>query len=168
MKEAEYSRLLWWVIPGVLAGMPMPFIHPERRMNNGGSLNVYEDELKVLHQAGVRAVVSLLNIPSDTSVYETAGFDFLCLPIPDGQPPTTDQTDQFVRFVAEQRTAHRPVAVHCEGGIGRTGTMLAAYLISQGESANTAIARIRAVEPNAIETPQQIEFLKKFAETQTS
>src|SRR5439155_4977641 len=32
----EGAGLLWWVIPGALAGMPMPFIHPERRMNMGG------------------------------------------------------------------------------------------------------------------------------------
>src|SRR5881394_1725668 len=35
---AAADRLLWWVIPGALAGMPMPFIHPERRLNLGGPL----------------------------------------------------------------------------------------------------------------------------------
>ena len=29
------SNLLWWVIPGALAGMPMPYVHPERRLNMG-------------------------------------------------------------------------------------------------------------------------------------
>jgi hypothetical protein len=31
---------LWWLIPDVLAGMPMPYIHPERRLNRGGALNL--------------------------------------------------------------------------------------------------------------------------------
>lgn len=141
----------------------MPFIHPERRMNGGGAVDAYDDELKVLQQAGIRAVVSLLNIPSDAAVYDSAGFDFLYLPISDGQPPAIEQVDKFVRFMAQQRAAHRAVAVHCEGGLGRTGTMLAAYLISEGESAEAAIARTRKAEPNAIETPQQIQFLKMFA-----
>jgi atypical dual specificity phosphatase len=118
---------------------------------------------QTLNQAGVGAVVSLLNIPSDAPVYEAAGFHFLCLPIPDGQPPTPDQVRQFVRFMADQRKAQRIVAVHCEGGLGRTGTMLAAYLISEGERAEAAIARIRRAEPNAIETTQQIQFLKTLA-----
>lgn len=56
------NSLLWWVIPGALAGMPMPFVHPERRLNMGGPLAAYEDELPALCAAGVRAVVSLLNI----------------------------------------------------------------------------------------------------------
>src|SRR5213594_3320997 len=71
----------------------------------------------------------------DAAVYESAGFAFLCLPIPDGHAPTMEQAPEFVRFVNEQRKIQRPVAVHCEAGLGRTGTMLAVYLIAQGQSA---------------------------------
>lgn len=162
MKE-DKQTLLWWIIPNVLAGMPMPFIHSERRLNHGGALDAYDDELLVLHSAGIRAVVSLLNIPTDIAVYESAGFGFVCLPVPDGGAPTFEQASQFVRFVEEQRALLRPVAVHCEAGLGRTGTMLAAYLISQGKTAATAIQAVRDVEKVAIETPRQIQFLEAFA-----
>ncbi len=158
------DSLLWWVIPGVLAGMPMPFIHLDRRLNLGGSLTAFDDELPALHAAGIRAVVTLLNIPSDAAIYESAGFAFLCLPIPDGGAPTTSQTTDFVRFVSCQRASQRPVAVHCEAGLGRTGTMIATYLISQGESAERSVNRIRALEPAAIETSRQIQFLKEYAQ----
>src|SRR6185436_7634741 len=134
---------LWWVIPNVLAGMPMPFVHPERRLVLKAGLADYDDELPVLHAAGIRAVVSLVNIPIDRVVYQSAGFEFLWLPIADGFAPTMQQADDFVHFVNQQRAAQRPVAVHCEAGRGRTGTMLAAYLISQGESAEGAIRRVR-------------------------
>lgn len=157
------KSLLWWVIPDVLAGMPMPFVHPERRLNSGGPLEAYEDELPELYSAGIRAVVSLLNIPSDALVFESAGFAFLCLPVADGGAPTLEKAAQFLRFVNQQRAAQRPVAVHCEAGLGRTGTMLAAYLISQGESAEAAIRRIREVEKVAVETLRQIQFLEEFA-----
>jgi CheY-like chemotaxis protein len=155
--------LLWWVIPGVLAGMPMPFIHPDRRMNQGGPLGAYDDDLPVLHAAGVRTVVSLLNIPSDASVYESAGFAFLCLPVADGGAPTMDQANDFVRFVFRQREERRAVAVHCEAGLGRTGTMLAAYLVSQGETAEEAIRHVRSVEKAALETARQVHFVEMFA-----
>jgi atypical dual specificity phosphatase len=159
----EHHSPLWWVIPGVLAGMPMPFVHAERRMNHGGPLNAYDDELPALHEAGIRAVVSLLNIPSDAAIFESAGFAFLNLPIRDGEAPTMEQANQFVQFVTSQRAQQRPIAVHCEAGLGRTGTMLATYLISQGDDAKTAINRIRAVERSAIETSRQIAFLERFA-----
>jgi atypical dual specificity phosphatase len=164
MSNAQQGSPLWWVIPGVLAGMPMPFIHPERRMAAGGALTAFEDEMCALHAAGVRAVVSLLNIPSDASVYESAGFSFLCLPVPDGGAPTFEQADEFVRFVTEQRAAQRPVAVHCEAGLGRTGTLLATYLVAQGVSAAAAIERVRAAERVAVETSRQICFLEQYAE----
>jgi polymorphic toxin system DSP-PTPase phosphatase-like protein len=163
MSSVPKDNLLWWVIPGVLAGMPMPFIQPERRLNRGGELTAYDDDLLVLHSAGVGAVVSLLNIPSDKPIYESAGFLFLCLPVPDGGSPTMEQAAEFVRFVDQQRAVQRPVAVHCEAGFGRTGTMLAMYLISLGESAETAIRRIRAVERVAVETQRQIQFLEQYA-----
>lgn len=142
----------------------MPFIHPDRRMNHGGALHDFADDLSLLDSAGIRTVVSLLNIPNDASVYETAGFSFLCLPVPDGGAPTVEEAERFVQFVSKELAGGRPVAVHCEAGIGRTGTMLAAYLISVGASAQSAIQRVRAVERVAVETERQIQFLEQYAE----
>lgn len=140
----------------------MPFIDSGRRMAGVGELGAFADELPTLFSAGVRAVVSLLNIPSDQPVYRSAGFGFLCLPIADGEPPTAEQADTFVGFVDVNREMQNPVAVHCEAGLGRTGTMLAVYMISRGEKARNAIERVRAVERAAIETMRQIKFLEQF------
>ncbi|EEF58552.1 phosphatase domain-containing putative toxin [Pedosphaera parvula] len=162
MNSSTPNNLLWWAIPNLLAGMPMPFIHPERRMNHGGPLSAFEDDLPLLHSAGIRAVVSLINLTSDSSVYASAGFAFICLPVPDGFPPTHEQAAEFVRYVNEQHSQNHPVAVHCEAGLGRTGTLLGAYLISHGASAQSAITTIRSVERVAIETQRQIQFLEQF------
>ena len=53
------ADLLWWVIPGVLAGMAIPFVHPERRLNLGGALNAYEDELPESYSAGISMIRSV-------------------------------------------------------------------------------------------------------------
>ena len=165
MDEPDSHPLLWWAIPGVLAGMPMPYLDPHRRLNLGGEWSAYDDEMQVLHKAGVRAVTALIEIQSDKAVYSSAGFDFLCLPIPNGFPPSDEQAGQFVAFVNEMRSQNRPVAVHCEAGWGRTGTVIAVYLISQGDSLEAAVKRIRAVQPRAIETDRQYKFLEEFAAT---
>jgi protein-tyrosine phosphatase len=75
-----------------------------------------------------------------------------------------DQVTEFVCFVYEQRKAQHPVAVHCVEGLGRTGTMLAVYLIAQGHSADAAILRIRKVEKLAIQTSHQVRFLEEFGQ----
>ncbi|MDB6034833.1 MAG: dual specificity protein phosphatase [Verrucomicrobiales bacterium] len=140
----------------------MPYIHPERRLHGGGALRAYDDDLPYLHDSGIRAVVSLLNLPADQKIYEDAGFSYLCLPVPDGFPPTLEQTQRLVRFLDEQQQQGRAAAVHCAAGRGRTGTMLAAYLISQKVNWLEAISRVRASEPGAIETQRQMDFLQDF------
>lgn len=122
----------------------------------------FDDDLPELYQAGIRGVVSLLNLPSDAPVWHSAGFSFLCLPVPDGMPPTAEQVARLVEFVDACLRGEGAVAVHCEAGLGRTGVMLGAYLVAKGESASAAIERVRAVEPSAIETHAQIAFLHQL------
>lgn len=155
---------MWWVIPGFLAGMPKPFVHAERLVARQARLTAFNDDLPVIYSAGLRSIVSLVEKPMDGAVYESAGFHFLSLPIQDGGAPTLAQAETFVDFVKEQDRARQPVAVHCGLGLGRTGTMLATYLISQGKSAEDAIAQVRAVEHFAIQTGRQVRFLQQYGE----
>ena len=156
----DTSLDLWWVVPGVLAGTSMPFMHPERPHTPDAALDAFPDELPALWHAGIRAVVCLLNMPGAASTYTAAGFAFLLLPIVDGAAPTPEQFRQFLAFVAAQRTRGHAVAVHCVAGIGRTGTLLAGYLIASGQAPATAVTRVRTLRRGAVETTQQLRFLQ--------
>ncbi|MFJ8080454.1 dual specificity protein phosphatase family protein [Streptomyces sp. NPDC096205] len=80
---------------------------------------------------------------------EKAGLEVVHMPIRDGQTPTPNQVKQFMDTVT---SSAGPVFVHCGAGVGRTGTMAAAYLVQSGEeSASTAVRRNLAVGPPSIE-----------------
>ncbi|MEI8361436.1 MAG: protein-tyrosine phosphatase family protein [bacterium] len=52
-------------------------------------------------------------------------FTYLYLPIKDGGVPTKKQANIFLDFVKNPK--NQPAHVHCRGGYGRTGTMIALY-----------------------------------------
>jgi atypical dual specificity phosphatase len=135
-------------------------------LNGGGELNAYRDELPQLHRAGIRAVVCLLNMPGDLPVFQSAGFDFRCFPIENGQPPAPALAREFIEYIKSCRLRNLPVAVFCQAGSGRTCTVIACYLIHTGKTAAQAIAELRGQEKSAVETPAQIRFLEEFEKRQ--
>lgn len=80
---------------------------------------------------------------------ERAGLHVVRMPIRDGQTPDGRQVDQFLRVVADARG---PVFVHCGAGVGRTGSMTAAYLVRTGQATpGQAALRTVAVGPPSLE-----------------
>ena len=140
-----------FVIDNEIAGLA----HPD---SFGDIMGALED----LHNRGIGAVVSLDENGVPASMVEENGMQYLHIPIPDFQPPDITQAREFVDFVKQRKAEGKPVAVHCRGGYGRTGTLIACYLISQGKTAEEAIDTVRKKRPGSIETAGQENFLKQF------
>jgi ADP-ribosyl-[dinitrogen reductase] hydrolase len=84
------------------------------------------------------------------------------LPIVDASIPDRKFEQQWEIAGEEVRAllrAGRDVLVHCRGGLGRAGTIAARLLVELGMEPAEAIARVRAVRPGAIETPEQKRFV---------
>jgi len=140
-----------WIIEGELAGMPHP-----------GQARTLEEDLLFLQGQGIDLLVSLTEEPIDASTLRELGIDSLHVPIVDFTAPTMEQMAQFSEAVELRTTAGDQVGVHCGAGFGRTGTMVAAYFVWQGEGAKEAIARIRKLRPGSVETEQQEQAVADF------
>ncbi len=144
----EKGARLYWILPGRLAGMAHP-----------GQSDAVLDGLR---EAGIGAIVTLTQRALSGEAVNKFGFEYLHLPVKDFCAPAPGQVERFVRFCDEQTAAGRAVAVHCRAGIGRTGVMLACYLVHLGEEPRAAIRKVRKVRPGALESAEQENAVYEF------
>jgi atypical dual specificity phosphatase len=146
-----------WLLDGSLAGSG----------NIGGwaryEKDIIDNDLDQLINEGIRAIVSLTEQSLDVESLSAKGMSYLHIPIPDMSPPSLHAVSAFIGFVDEELKENRPVLVHCEAGLGRTGTMLGCYLIKTGLGPIEAINRVRLSRPGSIETSAQEATIFEYA-----
>jgi ADP-ribosylglycohydrolase/protein-tyrosine phosphatase len=96
------------------------------------------------------------------------GLEVLTLPIADGSvPPSLEAIADLVRQILQHVQGGGNVALHCRGGLGRTGLVAACCLVALGATADAAIRIVRAARPRTVETGTQEEFVRKFERERT-
>ncbi len=116
-----------------------------------------------LRSGRVGLLINLHERPDPVELLRQLGAETLHLPVPNSDPPSQAQLDRGVAAITDALARGTRVAVHCGAGLGRSGTLLAAYFVTQTYSADEAIARVRAVRPGSIETLQQEQAVHEFS-----
>jgi atypical dual specificity phosphatase len=161
-------RSFYWLIENALAGCGRPGgSGPRARYGPPADevemMAALDADLAFLHEQGIGAVLTLTETPLADEALTRAGMESLHIPIVDMAAPSSLQFEHALSFIDEQRGLGRRVAVHCLVGQGRTGSILAAYLIRAGATPEDALARVRDVCPGAVENPAQERALQEFA-----
>ena len=121
------------------------------------------DGLASLAGQGIAVVVNLHERAHAPAQLAELGLTEVHVPVPDFGAPSTEQLAAGVSAITAALADGHGVAVHCAAGLGRTGTLLACYLVSTGLDAPAAIARVREARPGSVETPAQEAAIEAFA-----
>ena len=129
------------------------------------------EEVEYLAKVGVRAMVSLdADLPREVvQAIRELGIEHYIEEVEDLRAPSLEQMERIVRTIEEHASRGEKVVVHCYAGCGRTGTILAAYLVYTGADPREAIDYVRSLRPCSIETyPQElaVEYFAKYLESQ--
>lgn len=152
----------------------LPFGLPGKIYRSAMPFGLYDPRGEI-YPAYLDANISTIVVLAETSeileksrrdllmLYRQQGLTILHLPVKDYAVPDPEQFKQVTNTALDLARAGKYIAVHCSGGIGRTG-MLAACMAKQvfkidGEQ---AIAWVRRFVPGAVETEAQTQFVIDF------
>lgn len=118
-----------------------------------------------MKEQGVGALVRLVE-PDEAWVtardVRDAGLEDYNVPVPDFKAPTQSQIDQIIAYIDSHLESGVSVAVSCNAGIGRTGVILACYLVHKDLSVKVALELVRKKRGRVPEVPEQIQVIEEY------
>ena len=140
-----------WVIKDKLAGSGRP--------------TTYRQFLWLVAK-GINSIITVREGPlsSDWFInFAANSIDHVHLNVKDYGAPSLEQLYNTIDFMEKQIGKGKRVLVHCAAGKGRTGTILAAYLLKEENlTAAQAINKIRKLRPGSIQTKTQENCVEAF------
>ncbi len=163
----------YWVLPGRLMAGEYP--RDEEDGPSRAKLSKYLDsgvtlfiDLTEPGESGLKPYDELLNEASSSVGSE---IEYVRLSIRDYDVPTREQMRRILDRIDRGMQDGHTVYVHCWGGVGRTGTVVACHLIEQGMSADHALKRLADLwstvakvnkKPESPENQRQLAFVKEW------
>ena len=155
---------LWRKVHGTITGKPDNFSWLIENKLAGSAIPTSIDEIKWVIDQGVKSIVTVREEPLDDEWVKDV--KYLHIMSNDMGVPEFVDHGSAVDFIHRRITNNEPVMVHCLAGMGRTGTILACYLVKhQNMSADEAIQKVREERPGSIQSYPQEEIIFRFSKS---
>jgi len=155
---------IWRKVHGTVTGRPDKFSWLIENKLAGSGIPTSIEEVQWIIEQGVKSIVTIREEPLDDDWIKDV--NYLHVMSNDMGVPEFDDLVHVVDFIHKRITSNEPVMVHCLAGMGRTGTILACYLVKyQNMSADEAIQKIREERPGSIQSFSQEEIIFQFAKS---
>jgi len=141
-----------WIVPGKFLAFSGPTQTPIAYVD-GVKTNTPETYYEYFNENNVTGVVRFNNKVYDRKKFLDAGFNHYDLYFADGGNPTDAILKRFLEITESEKGA---LAIHCKAGLGRTGTLIALYLMKHfGVTTPEIISWLRLCRPGSVIGPQQ-------------
>ena len=155
---------VWRKVHGTVTGRPDKFSWLIENKLAGSAIPTSIDEVKCVIDQGVKSIVTIREETLDESWIKDV--NYLHILSNDMGVPEFVDLGSAVDFIHRRITNNEPVMVHCLAGLGRTGTILACYLVKyQNMSADEAIQKVRDERPGSIQSYPQEEIIFRFSKS---
>ena len=151
----------WRKVHGIVTGRPDNFSWLIEGKLAGSAIPTSKDEVKWLQEQGVKSIVTIREESLDENWINE--MNYLHVLSDDMGVPSFDDLKSSIDYIHERIKGNEPVLVHCLAGMGRTGTLLACYLIKYRRmSAENAIQHVREKRHGSIQSFVQEEIIFQY------
>lgn len=160
-------------LPGRLGMTLLPGVK-DRNSRWDRDLGADLDRLKWYYEANTlvtlieREEFEMYGVSSFMERVREAGLRVVHFPIRDVDTPRNSQSGEYAALIERivgLLSDGETVVVHCRGGLGRTGTVVASVLVATGRGPDEAIHLVRRFRSErAVETSGQEGYVRRFAE----